>query len=133
LKKHLLLISWLMLLTLTSFAETPTTSKTQQKSESETVLPNFKKIDWAEALPMLAPEEAIALGEIVDQSIDQSFALGYKQASLRYAPELEYWKTEAQSGKDRFWDGFQWGFGSGAIVTIGLTAVGITLIEAVFR
>jgi hypothetical protein len=126
LNKPLLTILWMLLLTLPIFAETSLPSKTIPAAESNSS--SSLKIDWPAALPMMTPEEAKALGKIVDEQVEKAFEEGYKAAEIRFEAEADYWKFQSQqSDGNQFWNGFQWGAGTGAVVTVGV-AIGIAAI-----
>ena len=130
-KKRLLLILWLVLLTLPSFATSPTDLKPTPSPESGTVSPGSEKLNWPETLPMLSPEVAQAVGEIIDQQIDLAFAEGYKRGVIAWKPEAEYWKTKDHEAGALGWtNGFWIGTACGTVVTIGLTLVAQTLLHA---
>ena len=113
LKKNLLMILLLTVLTLTLSAQTSEGNK--KNSDNELGIDLTRTYTGAEVLEMLN----IVLEE-ADESIDKAYKEGYKQATVELEPEVVYWKTLYEERKKNiFSTNLKFGlicFGSGFLI-----------------
>jgi hypothetical protein len=112
LKTPLLAILLITLLTKAIFAE--------ENSESKAILNENSKTSWIEIFPMIDPQIAQKIGAVIDQKIELAFNEGYKAASIRFAPELEFWKIKSEENENCFFKGLSFGVSLTAIAAIVL-------------
>lgn len=111
-KTPLLAILLITLLAQTIFAE--------GNSESKAILNENLKTSWTEIFKTLDPQIAQKIGAVIDQKIETAFDEGYKAATLRLAPELEFWKIKSEENENCFFKGLSFGVSLTSIAAIVL-------------
>lgn len=113
LKKCLLMILQVTVLTLTLSAQTSNTNKKNLGNELGIDLTKKYQGSEVQAIIDIILEEA-------DLSIEKAYKEGYKQATVELQPEAEYWKTLYQTRKENtFSDNLKYsiiGFGTGFLL-----------------
>ena len=113
LKKNLLMILLLIVLTPTLSAQTLNENKKNSENELGIDLTRTYTGQEVQQIIDIILEEA-------DASIDAAYKEGYKQATVELKPDVEYWKTMYEtSKKNNFSEALKFtliGFGSGLIL-----------------